>query len=329
MSSLYSSSGASTSAGAGSAPRSRPPIRTLEPETAHERHRRQYELKRAYEHGRKQPVKPSRTELDVLKQKHQFVRSSNVDPATLSWEDQLALKYYNSLFREFALVNLKHYKTGQIALRWRTEPELLAGIGVLTCANLRCAHHEASPSILSSLESSSSFAGLPLDNDETPLVPVPLSETEMQFGYVEEGEKKSALVKVVLCRECGKRLRYGREKAREGRERRGVEAGGGRGEGKGKGKERERDEERERRERRRSDRRRDEEDGEEEQRKRKRSRHDEEERRDKGDEDDYRPSLPPDLHDQRRSSHRDSPSSRSRRRSASLDRDCRRESSHR
>lgn len=44
-----------------------------------------------------------------------FIRT-NDDPSTLSWEDQLALKYYNSLFREYAIVNLKHYKTGQASV---------------------------------------------------------------------------------------------------------------------------------------------------------------------------------------------------------------------
>lgn len=43
-----------------------------------------------------------------------FIRSTDADPSSLSWEDNLALKYYNSLFREFAVVNLKHYKTGAV-----------------------------------------------------------------------------------------------------------------------------------------------------------------------------------------------------------------------
>lgn len=41
----------------------------------------------------------------------------------------------------------------------------------------------------------------------------------MNFGYVERGEKKTALVKVVLCRECGKKLRRAKERAKLDRER--------------------------------------------------------------------------------------------------------------
>ena len=46
-----------------------------------------------------------------------------------------------------------------------------------------------------------------------------LGEFEVPFGYVEDGEKKGALVKLVLCRECGKKLLKGRESAKGGRER--------------------------------------------------------------------------------------------------------------
>lgn len=151
------------------------------------------------------------------------------------------------------MVNLKHYKSGavslasqllrgscpqthepscfsgvtQIALRWRTEDEVLAGIGHLTCGSLRCPLHEPSPAILDALASASASDALLPDPDSTaPLVDARLDELEMPFGYVEAGEKKVALVKVVLCRECAKKLRFGREKARAGRVRGDDEAVG-------------------------------------------------------------------------------------------------------
>lgn len=109
----------------------------------------------------------------------------------------------------------------QIALRWRTEDEVLAGIGHLTCGSLRCPFHEPSPAILDALASASASASdsllLPDPDSTAPLVDARLDELEMPFGYVEAGEKKVALVKVVLCRECAKKLRFGREKARAGR----------------------------------------------------------------------------------------------------------------
>ncbi|BGP31058.1 hypothetical protein JCM10296v2_002822 [Rhodotorula toruloides] len=86
-------------------------IETLAPETAHERHQRLFRLKQSYERGRVPPKPQSKHELEILKERHQFVRDGEVVPSVLTWEDQLAYKYYETLFKEFAVVNLKHYKS--------------------------------------------------------------------------------------------------------------------------------------------------------------------------------------------------------------------------
>jgi protein FRA10AC1 len=77
-----------------------------------------------------------RTDWDVLKENHRFLRPDAPDTedgdanlSGYSYEDLLSLKYYNQLYKEFAVIDLKHYKTGQLALRWRIEDELLEGIG--------------------------------------------------------------------------------------------------------------------------------------------------------------------------------------------------------
>lgn len=36
----------------------------------------------------------------------------STEPTT--WDDKLALKYYDSLYREFAVCDLKHYKSGNV-----------------------------------------------------------------------------------------------------------------------------------------------------------------------------------------------------------------------
>lgn len=136
-------------------------------------------------------------------------------------------------------MNLKHYKSGtvrtafhptppapsractddrpcmpsaaQVALRWRTEDEVLSGIGHLTCGSLRCRFHEPSPNLLAALEAGEE------EEEEVPLVEAKLEELQVPFGYVEDGEKKSVLVKVVLCRDCAKKLRHGRHRAKERR----------------------------------------------------------------------------------------------------------------
>jgi hypothetical protein len=61
------------------------------------------------------------TEFDILKASHKFLREGQdaADPHNASWNDQLAQKYYDSLFREFALCDLKHYKSGNVALSTR------------------------------------------------------------------------------------------------------------------------------------------------------------------------------------------------------------------
>lgn len=46
-----------------------------------------------------------------------------------TWEQRVAKKYYDKLFKEYAICDLKYYKQGKIALRWRTESEVISGKG--------------------------------------------------------------------------------------------------------------------------------------------------------------------------------------------------------
>ena len=55
----------------------------------------------------------SLSEFDILKSSHQFIRETTTDN---NWNDQLAEKYYSSLYREFAICDLKHYKSGNVRL---------------------------------------------------------------------------------------------------------------------------------------------------------------------------------------------------------------------
>ncbi|KAJ7592849.1 folate-sensitive fragile site protein Fra10Ac1, partial [Mycena floridula] len=129
------------------------------------------------------------TEFEILKESHKFLRDE--DQPSKTWEDKLASKYYSSLYREFAVCDLKHYKTGNFALRWRTEEEVLSGAGEESCGNTRCKYHDASRRIPT------------------------LTTLELPFTYSEEGESKSALVKVVLCDRCLKKLMWKRTKEKE------------------------------------------------------------------------------------------------------------------
>ncbi|KAG7451354.1 uncharacterized protein BT62DRAFT_883428 [Guyanagaster necrorhizus] len=133
------------------------------------------------------------TEFEILKASHKFLREDENDEKDSSWEDKLASKYYSNLYREFAVCDLKHYKSGNFALRWRTEEEVLSGAGETTCGNTRCVHHSAS-------------------GDDRPS----LTTLELPFTYQEHGETKSALVKAVLCKKCLDKIMWKRRKERSG-----------------------------------------------------------------------------------------------------------------
>lgn len=106
-----------------------------------------------------------------------FVRS-DADDDELTWGQRVAKKYYDKLFKEYAICELKYFKEGKIALRWRTEKEVIVGKGQFICASTRC--------------------------DETQR----LQSWEVNFGYMEDGEKKNELVKVRLCPACSDKLNY-------------------------------------------------------------------------------------------------------------------------
>ncbi|KII90149.1 hypothetical protein PLICRDRAFT_80776, partial [Plicaturopsis crispa FD-325 SS-3] len=141
----------------------------------------------------KPPAAPGTTEFEILKASHRFLHDEHEKDE--SWDHKLARKYYDSLYREFAVCDLKHYKSGNFSLRWRTEAEVLSGAGESTCANTRCPLHEP-PSPQSGLK-------MP-----------PLTTLELPFAYEEAGVARNALVKVVLCARCYDKLMWKRRKER-------------------------------------------------------------------------------------------------------------------
>ncbi|KAI7887032.1 hypothetical protein K492DRAFT_184772 [Lichtheimia hyalospora FSU 10163] len=105
-----------------------------------------------------------KTEYDIIREHHRFVRSDDEDDEQ-SWEHRVAKKYYDKLFKEYAICELKYYKEGKIALRWRTEREVILGKGQFICGSTRCDDSNG------------------------------LESWEVNFGYMEHGEKKNELVK--------------------------------------------------------------------------------------------------------------------------------------
>ncbi|KAJ1511511.1 hypothetical protein HMI54_014566 [Coelomomyces lativittatus] len=132
----------------------------------------------------KQLPKSFVTEKEILEKHHRFIRNEK-DEMDSSWEARLAKKYYDRLFKEYGLCDLSKYKSGKIALRWRTQKEVFSGKGHLVCGNLECFNTEQ------------------------------LNSWELPFGYIENHEKRYALVKVRLCPECSKKLHYQKQKERK------------------------------------------------------------------------------------------------------------------
>ncbi|UZJ51718.1 hypothetical protein CBS101457_001038 [Exobasidium rhododendri] len=155
----------------------------------------------------------NRNDWDVLKERHQFLREDDQEgyrhagsSGESGYEDEVAKRYYRHLFKEYAIADTKHYKSGNLALRWRSEDDVVDGIGQFTCANTRCEHHRQ------------------LQSSSTKLTPY-----EVNFAYQEPSRKgdeigteatlesKSALVKIVLCPRCARKLKYKGEKEKMSR----------------------------------------------------------------------------------------------------------------
>ncbi|XP_022919561.2 protein FRA10AC1 [Onthophagus taurus] len=117
-----------------------------------------------------------KSDSDVLKSNHKFLWDDDNVPET--WEERFAKKYYDKLFKEYCITDLTLYKENKIALRWRVEKEVVSGKGQFICGNKKCDEKEG------------------------------LRSWEVNFSYVEKGEKKNALVKIRLCESCSKKLNY-------------------------------------------------------------------------------------------------------------------------
>ncbi|XP_063221615.1 protein FRA10AC1 homolog isoform X6 [Bacillus rossius redtenbacheri] len=121
-------------------------------------------------------------DIDVIREHHRFLWDEGT--TTDSWEVRLAKKYYDKLFKEYCICDLSRYKENKVGMRWRTQQEVVVGKGQFSCGEKRCSERDG------------------------------LRSWEVNFGYVEHGTKKNALVKVRLCAACSERLNH-RQQRRE------------------------------------------------------------------------------------------------------------------
>ena len=83
------------------------------------------------------------------------------------------------MFKEYALADLSRHREGKVGLRWRTESEVVSGKGHFACGAIgekKCDSTSA------------------------------LHSYELNFKYVEHGERRNELVKVRLCHRCARKL---------------------------------------------------------------------------------------------------------------------------
>ncbi len=126
-----------------------------------------------------------------------------VPPESKTWQDRMVAHYHSHLYKEYVLADLR--RPGQVGLRWRTEQEVTAGRGKITCGNKHC---PGGPSESASSLSSYYKSSLPANEDEELrlLAKVPhglgLHDYEVPFTYNEHGVSKTELVKLRLCLQC-------------------------------------------------------------------------------------------------------------------------------
>ncbi|KAM3859966.1 protein FRA10AC1 [Diretmus argenteus] len=125
----------------------------------------------------KRSTAKDKTDLDVVRDNHRFLWRDE-DEEDMTWEKELAKKYYDKLFKEYCIADLSRYKDNKFGFRWRIENEVVSGKGQFQCGNKRCEKQEG------------------------------LKSWEVNFAYVEHGEKRNALVKLRLCPECSFKLNY-------------------------------------------------------------------------------------------------------------------------
>ncbi|KAL5015834.1 hypothetical protein ScPMuIL_005423 [Solemya velum] len=118
-----------------------------------------------------------KTDMDTIRENHRFLWSEEEDSED-TWEKRLAKKYYDKLYKEYCITDLSRYKENKVAMRWRIEKEVNEGKGQFICGNKKCRETEG------------------------------LRSWEVNFAYVEQEEKKNALVKLRLCPDCSYKLNY-------------------------------------------------------------------------------------------------------------------------
>ncbi|VDD80636.1 unnamed protein product [Mesocestoides corti] len=120
-------------------------------------------------------------DIDVIRANSRFVWEEGDNP--VSWEERLAKRYWDRLFKEYCIADLSRYKHNKLGLRWRSEREVVSGKGQFVCGAVDCKEVNF------------------------------LRSWEVNFAYTEKGDRRNALVKLRLCPSCSHKLNYHKQHA--------------------------------------------------------------------------------------------------------------------
>ena len=86
---------------------------------------------------------PAASDYDELRRHFQFVLpDGDGEGFGSTWQERMVRGYHSKLYKEYVLADLSRaLATGQVGMRWRTESEVVSGLGHRTCGNLACRVH--------------------------------------------------------------------------------------------------------------------------------------------------------------------------------------------
>ncbi|XP_033963477.1 protein FRA10AC1 isoform X2 [Pseudochaenichthys georgianus] len=88
----------------------------------------------------KRTAAQDKTDHDVLRENHRFLWKDE-DEEDMTWEKELARKYYDKLFKEYCIADLSRYKENKFGFRWRTEEEVVSGKGLCPECSFKLNYH--------------------------------------------------------------------------------------------------------------------------------------------------------------------------------------------
>ncbi|XP_071266186.1 protein FRA10AC1 isoform X2 [Salvelinus alpinus] len=81
-----------------------------------------------------------KSDLDVVRENHRFLWRDE-DEEEMTWEKELAKKYYDKLFKEYCIADLSRYKENKFGFRWRVEKEVVSGKGLCPECSFKLNYH--------------------------------------------------------------------------------------------------------------------------------------------------------------------------------------------